>query len=84
MAQIGKSAGRATRVFTLTPDRHHQARRHPQLCSESRMAFEFTFAVAARVLLALSPLGSYLQDDDQLSSPLTSYSRRRYTPNIPS
>ncbi|KAI9507904.1 PIG-U-domain-containing protein [Russula earlei] len=39
------------------------------------MAFEFAFAVAARVVLALSPLGSYLQDDDQLSSPLTSYSR---------
>jgi len=39
------------------------------------MAFEFAFAVSARVVLALSPLGSYLQDDNQLSSPLTSYSR---------
>jgi len=41
------------------------------------MAFEFAFAASARVLLALSPLGSYLQDDNQLSSPLTSYSRRK-------
>src|SRR6267142_7166546 len=41
------------------------------------MAFEFAFAVATRVVLALSPLGSYLQDDSQLSSPLTSYSRRK-------
>jgi hypothetical protein len=42
------------------------------------MALEFAFAVAARVVLALSPLGSYLQDDNQLSSPLTSYSRRKH------
>ena len=39
------------------------------------MTSEFTFAVAARIVLALSPLGSLLQDDNQLSSPLTSYSR---------
>ncbi|KAI0001371.1 PIG-U-domain-containing protein [Russula compacta] len=39
------------------------------------MTSEFTFAVAARFVLALSPLGSLLQDDNQLSSPMTSYSR---------
>src|SRR5216684_3487243 len=42
------------------------------------MAFELTFALATRVVLALSPLGSYIQDDNQLSSPLTSYSRRKH------
>ena len=44
------------------------------------MALELAFAVAARIVLALSPLGSYIQDDDQLSSPLTSYSRRKHHP----
>ncbi|KAI0268597.1 PIG-U-domain-containing protein [Gloeopeniophorella convolvens] len=39
------------------------------------MALELWFAVATRVALALSSVGSYLQDDDQLSSPLTSYDR---------
>ncbi|KAI0000470.1 GPI transamidase subunit PIG-U [Russula vinacea] len=39
------------------------------------MALELAFAVAARAVLVLSPLGPYLQDDNQLSSPLTSYSR---------
>ncbi|KAH9978874.1 PIG-U-domain-containing protein [Lactifluus volemus] len=39
------------------------------------MAFEFALAVATRIVLAFSPLGSSLQDDNQLSSPLTSYSR---------
>jgi hypothetical protein len=41
------------------------------------MALELAFAVAARAVLVLSPLGPYLQDDNQLSSPLTSYSRRK-------
>src|SRR6266849_4500858 len=43
-----------------------------------RMAFELAFAVGTRVVLALSPLGSYIQDDNQLSSPLTSYSRCKH------
>lgn len=43
------------------------------------MAFELAFAVSARVVLALSPLGSYIQDDNQLSSPLTSYSRCKHS-----
>ena len=36
--------------------------------------------VAVRVVLALSPLGSYIQDDNQLSSPLTSYDRCKHFP----
>ena len=48
----------------------------------SQMALELAFAVAARVVLALSPLGSYIQDDSQLSSPLTSYSRRKLRPAL--
>src|SRR5260221_820809 len=39
------------------------------------MAFESVFAVSERVVLVLSPLGSYLQDGNQLSSPLTLCSR---------
>ncbi|TFY57282.1 hypothetical protein EVG20_g8607 [Dentipellis fragilis] len=37
----------------------------------------FPALVAARLLLALSPLPDILKDDNQLSSPLTSYSRLR-------
>jgi GPI-anchor transamidase subunit U len=44
------------------------------------MALELAFAVAARAVLVLSPLGTYIQDDNQLSSPLTSYSRRKQPP----
>ena len=41
------------------------------------MTFEFVLAVGIRTVLAFSPLGHLFQDDNQLSSPLTSYSRRK-------
>jgi hypothetical protein len=49
---------------------------------QSRMALELAFAVAARAVLVLSPLGSHIQDDNQLSSQLTSYSRRKQTSRV--
>jgi len=39
------------------------------------MSFEFALAVVTRAVLAFSPLEHLFQDDNQLSSPLTSYSR---------
>lgn len=66
-----------------SPDRHSVRTgsslqsRHPSRRSSQQMALELAFAVAARAVLVLSPLGPYLQDDNQLSSPLTSYSRRK-------
>ena len=41
------------------------------------MTFEFVLAVAIRAVLAFAPLEHLFQDDNQLSSPLTSYSRRK-------
>jgi hypothetical protein len=67
----------------IGPLRHDRSVYFPESCvtrtlaASCMMAFEFAFAVATRVVLSISPLGSSLQDDNQLSSPLTSYSRRK-------
>ena len=49
-----------------------------QLLVAPAMTFVFALAVATRTVLAFSPLDRIFQDDNQLSSPLTSYSRCKY------
>ena len=64
-----QSSRRACLIWT------YEARIGPPLLLP--MTFEFTLAVATRTVLAFSPLEGLFQDDNQLSSPLTSYSRRK-------